>query len=221
MLAARQITNGAKFEDGRGVEVRVRCRPGVPPPRDGAASSSAAGEPTHTLEATVTDRGRGMTAAECERVFGAYEAAASSAGGGSGLGLYIARACARRAGGDVNVTSAPGQGATFTMRFPVRVAPEDWAAVAATASAVQPTLPQEPATPTLRSQCEDGGVKRTRTPSSPLPTQSGTLRCLLADDHRLNLLVSPACVSRFWLLDNARLTPVIAIAAGDAAAAAS
>ena len=176
----------------------MRCLPGVPPPRDGETGASAdadadaASAPTHTLEATVTDQGRGMTAAECERIFGAYEAAAASAGGGSGLGLYIARACARRAGGDVYVRSVPGQGSEFTVRFPVAVARADWAAVeAAQARAVQPSCapPQQElqplSPPTPCSSEKAAGARRTRTPAP----EKQQLRCLLADDHRLNLLV--------------------------------
>ena len=215
-MRTAQITNAAKFEEGGGVEVRVRCVPGVPPPRDGDAAAGAlsacaiadAAAPTHTLEATVSDHGRGMTPAECERVFGAYEAAAASKGGGSGLGLYISRACARRAGGDVSVISTPGKGAQFIVRFPVRVASEDWAAVAAAAAcAVQPSvLPPPPELlqppPTTPAAC----AKRAHSPScldleesqkAPPPPPQQQLRCLLADDHRLNLLVrSHACCVR-------------------------
>ncbi len=56
---------------------------------DGAASGTPA--PTHTLIASVSDRGRGLSSAQAARVFDAYEAADSSAGGGTGLGLFSAR----------------------------------------------------------------------------------------------------------------------------------
>ncbi|HKF75400.1 MAG TPA: HAMP domain-containing sensor histidine kinase [Candidatus Dormibacteraeota bacterium] len=38
---------------------------------------------------------------------------------GTGLGLYLARDLARRHGGDVQVTSTPGQGSTFTLTLPL------------------------------------------------------------------------------------------------------
>jgi signal transduction histidine kinase len=56
---------------------------------EGAAFSTPA--PTHTLIASVSDRGRGLSSAQAARVFDAYEAADSSAGGGTGLGLFSAR----------------------------------------------------------------------------------------------------------------------------------
>jgi signal transduction histidine kinase len=44
--------------------------------------------------------------------------AGTSAKPGSGLGLYIARAIAEAHGGALEVTSAPGLGATFTLILP-------------------------------------------------------------------------------------------------------
>ena len=38
---------------------------------------------------------------------------------GTGLGLYIARAIAQAHGGSLDVRSAPGEGATFTLAIPV------------------------------------------------------------------------------------------------------
>jgi CheY-like chemotaxis protein len=149
-------------------------------------------EPTHTLLVTVTDGGRGLSAEQCGRIFNAYECAPASQGGGHGLGLYIARACARRSGGDISVRSAPGLGSAFTLAFPVELAPAEDAPPRETPSA--PESPPKRA----RSPEESAPVpepvpappaKRTSGAIAPVADDGGApvLRVCLADDNRLNL----------------------------------
>lgn len=69
----------------------------------------------------VTDTGRGMTEDEQSHVFDPFWRAdhSSQGGGGSGLGLSVARRLARLLGGDVSVTqSAPSLGSTFVVWLP-------------------------------------------------------------------------------------------------------
>ncbi len=61
-----------------------------------AARAGAAADATHELEAVVTDRGRGLTPAEAERMFEPYEAASAARGGGTGLGAALQRVAADR-----------------------------------------------------------------------------------------------------------------------------
>jgi two-component system, OmpR family, sensor histidine kinase MtrB len=72
----------------------------------------------------VSDAGSGIAPDHLDRVFDRFYKAdpARPGGRGSGLGLAIARENARLHGGDLNVTSPPGSGATFTLRLPRRVA---------------------------------------------------------------------------------------------------
>ncbi|HEX5409898.1 MAG TPA: response regulator [Gemmatimonadaceae bacterium] len=70
----------------------------------------------------VSDSGIGMTDVQLSRLFEAFAQAESSTSkryGGTGLGLAISRRFARLMGGDISVTSEPGQGSTFTIRLPV------------------------------------------------------------------------------------------------------
>jgi signal transduction histidine kinase len=69
----------------------------------------------------VHDTGIGIAAADCERIFEAFEQAgpAGSVSAGTGLGLAISRRLARLLGGDVNVESNIGTGSSFVLTLPV------------------------------------------------------------------------------------------------------
>jgi signal transduction histidine kinase len=64
----------------------------------------------------VADEGPGIDPADHERIFEAFQRAASSSEG-SGLGLAIARRLAREMGGEIRLDSIPGQGARFTLEL--------------------------------------------------------------------------------------------------------
>ena len=71
----------------------------------------------------VSDTGPGVAAEFQDQVFDAFTQADASTTrrfGGSGLGLSICRALARRMGGDVTLVSLPGKGSTFTVRLPLQ-----------------------------------------------------------------------------------------------------
>ena len=73
-------------------------------------------ETDYLLRLEVSDTGAGMTEEQTARLFQSFEQADSSTTrkhGGTGLGLAITRRIARLMGGEVGVTSAPGQGSTF------------------------------------------------------------------------------------------------------------
>ena len=66
---------------------------------------------------TIADEGPGIAEADHERIFERYERV-GDAPGGIGLGLAISRRLARSMGGDIQLQSAPGQGARFTWVLP-------------------------------------------------------------------------------------------------------
>jgi two-component system, OmpR family, sensor histidine kinase SenX3 len=79
------------------------------------------------VEITVTDQGIGIPVADQSRVFERFfrvDQARSRDTGGSGLGLSIVKHVCENHGGEVSLWSVPGEGSTFTMRFPDRVTSE-------------------------------------------------------------------------------------------------
>jgi signal transduction histidine kinase len=71
----------------------------------------------------VRDSGPGIPREEHGMIFEKFGRAKGGAGrSGTGLGLFIARSIAEAHGGTVEVRSVPGQGATFTLTLPGRVA---------------------------------------------------------------------------------------------------
>jgi signal transduction histidine kinase len=68
----------------------------------------------------IADQGKGISLEDQARIFEKFERVDPNEPGGTGLGLYIARRLARAMGGDINVDSAPGQGARFTFTLPLR-----------------------------------------------------------------------------------------------------
>ena len=79
------------------------------------------------VEITVADQGIGIPIADQSRVFERFfrvDQARSRDTGGSGLGLSIVKHVCENHGGEVSLWSVPGEGSTFTMRFPDRASVE-------------------------------------------------------------------------------------------------
>ncbi|MGE0664474.1 MAG: ATP-binding protein [Hyphomonadaceae bacterium] len=99
------LSNAAKFT--REGEIAIRAR------RDG-----------DDVEIAVSDTGIGMTPEQVKRLFNAFvqaDALTARRYGGTGLGLALTRRIMQMLGGEVSVSSAPGEGSTFTLRFPAQL----------------------------------------------------------------------------------------------------
>lgn len=81
------------------------------------------------LTVRLTDTGQGIPLALHERIFEPLFTT-KGVGRGSGLGLAVVKRVVQQHSGLIEMKSAPGQGTTFTLRFPLR---EEAAAAAATA----------------------------------------------------------------------------------------
>ncbi len=101
------LSNACKFTEKGTVQLTVARRD-----TDGA----------EWIDFTVSDTGIGMTDEQVGKLFQAFSQADSSTTrryGGTGLGLTITRSFARMLGGDVTVTSRPGEGSVFVLSLPV------------------------------------------------------------------------------------------------------
>jgi signal transduction histidine kinase len=96
------LTNAIKYGGGRPVHLQVE-------------------ETTDDAVLTVRDEGIGIASEDQARIFQRFERATSTRQSDSlGLGLYIAKELVTAHGGTITVQSAPGQGATFQVRLPLR-----------------------------------------------------------------------------------------------------
>ncbi len=104
-------------------------------PSGGSITITARGE-AGRVRVSVQDTGIGLTPEDQAQLFTPFFRAqhdATQGVGGTGLGLAITRALVELHGGAIMVTSAPGQGATFTFTLPIPQEPEGTAAGAAPA----------------------------------------------------------------------------------------
>jgi signal transduction histidine kinase len=73
------------------------------------------------VEVDFSDTGAGISEDIMENIFDPFfSTKTSSEGSGVGLGLSVSYGIVRNHDGEIIVASAPGQGATFTVRIPVR-----------------------------------------------------------------------------------------------------
>ena len=90
---------------------------------EGTRVDVEAGGTDEALWIAVRDEGIGIEASDLDRIFERFyrtDRARSRQTGGTGLGLAIVKHIATNHGGRVDVTSALGDGSTFTLRLPAR-----------------------------------------------------------------------------------------------------
>ena len=92
------LGNAVKFTARGGVTFKVECR------REMAVFD-------------IRDSGPGIPAADLERIFEPFERGSTAQAGGSGVGLTIARMLTDLMGGQLQVSSTPGEGTLFRIRL--------------------------------------------------------------------------------------------------------
>ncbi|WP_420111715.1 ATP-binding protein [Pseudactinotalea sp.] len=85
---------------------------------DGSTVALGSSADDATVRLWVRDEGVGIALDDQDRIFERFARADSAGVEGSGLGLTIVRSIAQAHGGDVEVTSTPGAGSTFTIVLP-------------------------------------------------------------------------------------------------------
>ena len=154
-------SNALKFTQTGSVNVHCALQP--------AAESGG----TSMLLYSVKDTGIGMTQEQMDRLFKPFTQADETLTrrfGGTGLGLSIAKRLAMLFGGDITLTSQPGEGTTFFVTLPI-------------------TLPKEPIQKMARTSKTTGQEGFVVTTATPLAKPLGGLHILIAEDGKVNQIV--------------------------------
>lgn len=102
-IMSNLIGNAVKYTDRGSVKVEIRI------------------SPRQHLIIYVSDTGRGMSQADCQRIFDAFTRLHNGQGKeGVGLGLSITREVVQMLGGTITVTSEEGKGSCFTVSLPIK-----------------------------------------------------------------------------------------------------
>ena len=200
------LSNAFKFTEHGGVRVRIE-----PATSGWSAGTMSLTEAASVLAVSVTDTGIGVDEPQQDRIFEAFaqgDGTTARAYGGTGLGLSISRELVGLLGGEICLSSALGQGSTFTVYLPAGGSAPTTARVPEAARREPPagstrTAPRVPAPaapldgPPAASPA--GGGPGSTWPLRPLVDLDGILagsRILLVDDDFRNLFSMSALLER-------------------------
>jgi CheY-like chemotaxis protein len=132
------LSNAVKFTATGEVRLTVRR------PEDVGFVDPILAESPDVIGLSVTDTGIGIDEHNLRSIFEAFQQADGTTSrryGGTGLGLSISRDIAALLGGEIHVSSRPGQGSTFTLFMPVSYNGPVGTALAAPSDKRPPALP--------------------------------------------------------------------------------
>jgi signal transduction histidine kinase len=177
------LSNAVKFTEHGLVDLWINpARAGVPPELRERFPAPGAG----LIAFSVTDTGIGIEDGKLQTIFEAFVQAdptTSRKYGGTGLGLTISREIARLLGGDIHVTSRPGDGSEFTLYLPA--------------------LPPDPApaeqAPRTHRRAESGSGATPAVDASAPETTFGGETVLIADDDIRNVFALASLLEKAGL----------------------
>ena len=166
------VDNAVKFTDEGGVKVTV-------------TPTERAERPA--MRWTVSDTGVGISKTDLERLFEPFTQADGSTTrrhGGTGLGLAICRHLVDLVGGEIGVTSAPGEGSTFEVVLPYEEAEREKTEREETGRD-EDTTDDVRTADTTRSQATPNGDQGSPTTASP-----DGRRLLLVEDDNVGRMIA-------------------------------
>ncbi|MFB9854549.1 HAMP domain-containing protein [Micromonospora andamanensis] len=170
------LSNAVKFTDNGAVTLRISRAP-----EHAVFDVPALTNARQVIAFTVIDTGIGISDDKLSLIFEAFQQADGTTSrryGGTGLGLSISRDLARLIGGTITVSSAPGQGSTFTLYLPDVLAP-DAVVAPAPPSPQRAGLPSSLLMPPMELLPE--------TPEAPKTRQLDGATVLIVDDDVRNV----------------------------------
>jgi signal transduction histidine kinase/DNA-binding response OmpR family regulator/HAMP domain-containing protein len=190
------LANAFKFTEHGSVRLHIGLS------AEGSTHRTAGGVTTPSVVGfAVSDTGIGIDEEQQQRIFEAFaqgDGTTARLYGGTGLGLSISRELAGLLNGEITLTSAAGQGSTFTLYLPA-TAPETSTPPAPVESAVATAASKAPerAAPTSGLGAENAGPRQDRRESDR--STAGALRgmtILVVDDDFRNIFALSALLER-------------------------
>jgi signal transduction histidine kinase/AmiR/NasT family two-component response regulator len=178
--------NAIKFTEYGGVILSVEPAP------PGADSG------LHPVKFEITDSGIGISPADHQRIFEMFAQARDADAeryGGTGLGLAISRDLVHRMGGEIECSSNPGQGATFSFTLAFKSASEGAspAAPPLTGRMVTLAMPRGPTKTALVRTLTDLGASVNEL--GPDYETGALLRAISQGGNRLHHVIVDACLA--------------------------
>jgi CheY-like chemotaxis protein len=180
------LANAFKFTEQGDVTVRVGR------PDDGwSPTNEALRWATDVIAFRISDTGIGIAAELQKRIFEAFAQADGTTArqyGGTGLGLSISRELVQLLGGEITLSSTPGEGSTFTVYLP-STGNGDGATALPAASSGEAVLSPVP-------YFDAGAAQPESLPERPAPARLGGMKLLVVDDDIRNIFAVTVLLER-------------------------